>query len=72
MQGRNSQPTVLLSIFGDTTNIPKLEGLPATDMDKIEITKSGITKLLSEFNADKAPDADKGPDAPPNFRIVRQ
>ena len=34
--------------------MPKLEGPPTTDMDKIEITESGITKLLSELNADKA------------------
>ena len=29
----------------DTTKMPKLEGPPATDMDNIEITQSGITKL---------------------------
>ena len=45
-----------------TTNMPKLEGPPTTDLDKIEITESGITKLLSELNADKAP----GPDELPN------
>ena len=38
----------------DTTNMPKLERPPTTDTDKIEITESGITKLLSELNADKA------------------
>ena len=31
----------------DTTNMPKLEGQPTTPMDNIEITQSGITKLLS-------------------------
>ena len=41
--------------------MPKLEGPPTTDMDKI--TESGITKLLSELNADKAP----GPDELPNL-----
>ena len=41
--------------------MPKLEGPPTSDMDKIEITESGITKLLSELNADKAP----GPDVLP-------
>ena len=40
----------------DTTNMPKLEGPPTTDMDKIEITESGITKLLSEMNANKHSD----------------
>ena len=38
--------------------MPKLEGTPTSDMDNIEITQSGITKLLSELNmlnADKAP-----------------
>ena len=38
----------------DTTNLPKLEGPPTSDMNNIEITQSGITKLLSELNADKA------------------
>ena len=33
--------------------------------DKIEITESGITKLLSELNADKAP----GPDELPNLLL---
>ena len=27
--------------------MPKLEGPPTSDMDNIEITQSGITKLLS-------------------------
>ena len=31
------------------------------DMDKIENTESGITKLLSELNADKAPGRDELP-----------
>ena len=31
-------------------------------MDQIEITESGITKLLSELNADKAPGPDELPD----------
>ena len=39
--------------------MPELEGPPTTDMDKIEITESGITKLLSELNADKAPGPDE-------------
>ena len=38
----------------DTSNLPKLERSPATPMDNIEITLSGLTKLLSELNADKA------------------
>ena len=41
--------------------MPKLEGPPTTDMDKIEITEPGITKLLSELNADKAPRPDELP-----------
>ena len=45
--------------------MPKLEGPPTTDMDKIEITESGIAKLLSELNADKAP----GPDELPNLLL---
>ena len=49
----------------DTTNMPKLAGPPATYMDKIKITESGITKLLSELNADKAP----GPDELPNLLL---
>ena len=48
------------SVFTDedtTINMPKLEGPPSTHMDKIEITESGIRlKLLSELNADKAPE----------------
>ena len=47
----------------EPTNIPKLEGPPATDMDKIEITEGGMAKLLSELNADKA----LGPDELPNL-----
>ena len=43
--------------------MPKLEGPPTSDMDNIEITQSGITKLLSELNADKAP----GPHVLPNL-----
>ena len=43
--------------------MPKLEGPPTNPMDNIEITQSGITKLLSELNADKAP----GPDELPNL-----
>ena len=45
--------------------MPKLEGPPTTDMNNIEITQSGITKLLSELNADKAP----GPDKLPNLLL---
>ena len=45
--------------------MPKLEGPPTSDMDNIEITQSGITKLLSELNADKAP----GPDELPNLLL---
>ena len=45
--------------------MPKLEGPPTTDMDEIEITESGTTKLLSELNADKAP----GPDELPNLLL---
>ena len=54
-------------VFTDeyTTNMPKLEGPPTTDMDEIEITESGITKLLGELNADKAP----GPDEIPNLLL---
>ena len=37
--------------------MPKLEGLPTTGMDKIEITESGISKLLS------------GPDELPNLLL---
>ena len=39
----------------DTTNMPKFEEPPTSAMDNIEITQSGITRLLSELNADKAP-----------------
>ena len=46
--------------------MPKLDGPPTTDMDKIEITESGITKLLSELNADKAP----GPDELSNLGLL--
>ena len=46
--------------------MPKLEGPPATYMDKIKITKSGITKLLSELNANKAPGPDELPNLPLN------
>ena len=42
--------------------MPKLEG-PTSHMNNIEITQSGITKLLSELNVDKAP----GPDELPNL-----
>ena len=35
--------------------MPKLEGPPTSAMDNIEITQSGINKLLSELNANKAP-----------------
>ena len=38
---------------------------PTTDMDNIEITQSGITKLLSKLNADKEP----GPDELPNVLL---
>ena len=46
------------SVFTDeyTTNMPKLEVPPTSDMDNIEITQSGITRLLSELNSDKAPE----------------
>ena len=46
-------------------NMPKLEGPPTTPMNNIEITQSGITKLLSELNVDKAP----GPDELPNLLL---
>ena len=49
----------------DTINMPKLEGPPTTPMNNIEITQSGITKLLSELNVDKAP----GPDELPNLLL---
>ena len=39
----------------------KLEGPATNPMDNIEITQSGITKLLSELNADKAPRPDELP-----------
>ena len=39
--------------------MPKLEGPPTNPMDNIEITQSGITKLLSELNANKAPGPDE-------------
>ena len=45
--------------------MPKLEGPPTTPMNDIEITQSGITKLLSELNVDKAP----GPDELPNLLL---
>ena len=45
--------------------MPKLEGTPTTPMNNIEITQSGITKLLSELNVDKAP----GPDELPNLLL---
>ena len=45
--------------------MPKLEGPPTSDMDNIKITQSGITKLLSELNADKAP----GPHVLPNLLL---
>ena len=45
--------------------MPKLEGPPTTDMDKIEITESGITQLSIDLNADKAP----GPDKLPNLLL---
>ena len=35
--------------------MPKFEGPPTTDMDKIKIVESGITKLISELIADKTP-----------------
>ena len=41
--------------------MPKLVGSPTNRMDNIEITQSGITKLLSELNADKAPRQDELP-----------
>ena len=47
----------------DTTNRPKLEGPPTSDMDNIEITQSGITKLLSELNADKTHRPDELPNS---------
>ena len=49
----------------NTTNMPKLVGPPTNPMDNSEITQSGITKLLSELNADKAP----GPDELPNLLL---
>ena len=45
--------------------MPKLEGPSTTPMNNIEITQSGITKLLSELNVDKAP----GPDELPNLLL---
>ena len=45
--------------------MPKLEGPPTTDMDTIEITESGISKLSSELKANKAP----GPNELPNFLL---
>ena len=45
--------------------MPELEGPPTTDMDKIEITQSCITKLLSELNVDKA----LGPEELPNLLL---
>ena len=45
--------------------MPKLEGPPTTPMNNIEITQSGINKLLSELNVDKAP----GPDELPNLLL---
>ena len=45
--------------------MPKLEGPPTTPMNNIEIRQSGITKLLSELNVDKAP----GPDELPNLLL---
>ena len=45
--------------------MPKLERPPTNPMDNNEITQSGITKLLSELNADKAP----GPDKRPNLLL---
>ena len=45
--------------------MPKLEGPPTTPNNNIEITQSGITKLLSELNVDKAP----GPDELPNLLL---
>ena len=45
--------------------MPKLEGPPTTPMNNIEITQSGITKLLSELNVDKA----TGPDELPNLLL---
>ena len=36
--------SVLRPTDEDIANMPKLEGPPTTDMDKIEITESGITK----------------------------
>ena len=45
--------------------MPKVEGPPTSDMDNIETTQSGIAKLLSELNADKAP----GPDELPNLLL---
>ena len=45
--------------------MPKLKGPPTSAMDNIEITQSGISKLLSELNADKAP----GPDELPNLLL---
>ena len=45
--------------------MPKLEGPPTSAMDNIEITQSGITKLLNELNTAKAP----GPDELPNLLL---
>ena len=41
--------------------MPKLEGPPTTPMNNIEITQSGINKLLSELNVDKAPGTWRAP-----------
>ena len=45
----------------DTTNIPKLQGPPNTEMPKFEITVQGVTKLPEVLNGEKAPGPDESP-----------
>ena len=39
--------------------MPTSEGPPTNNIDKIKITESGIAKLLSELNTDRAPGPDE-------------
>ena len=50
-----------VSTSEDTTNIPKLPGLPNTEMSKFEITVQGVTKLLKGLNGRKASVPDELP-----------
>ena len=59
IQTADAKPKFSTNIFAQylltrTLNMPKLEAPPTTDIDKIKIKESGITKLLNELNADKA------------------